>query len=105
VYWSKDDIRNRIERSKVVVFSKGKAGKPKDGFSERALSALEDTGRPYEVVDVSEDSSIVAALRAYAGRITLPMVYVDGALVSSSETLQHMVDNGELKAKVDRAFS
>ncbi len=104
-HWTTDDIRSRIETNKIVVFAKGDPDHPRDGFSERAFVAMKHTGRPYDVVDVTNNSSIVAALRAYAGRVTLPMVYVDGALVTSSETLQRTLDSGELEEKVNQAFN
>ncbi len=104
VFWTKDDIRNKIEKSKVVVFAKGNQEHPRCGFSERVFKTITDCGKPYEVVDVCEDKSIVPALRAFAGNLSLPAVYVNGDLISTSETLQHMVDTGELKEKVEAAF-
>lgn len=104
-YWTTDDIRQKIEKSKVVVFSKGTPDHPRCGFSERALAAIEHCGRPYEVVDVCTDSSIIAALRNVAGRKALPLIYVEGALVSSSENLQRSIESGELETKINAAFS
>lgn len=103
-YWTTEDIRHKIEHSKVVVFSKGTIENPRCGFSKQALNAIDDCGTPFEVVDVCTDSSIVAALRTYAGRKSLPLIYVEGALVSSSEELEKMVQSGELRARVTAAF-
>ena len=103
-YWSADDIRSKIEHSKVVVFSKGTIDHPRCGFSEQTLHAVEDCGKPFEVVDVCSDPSIVPALRNVAGRKPLPLVFVDGSLVANSEALYKMIESGELQQRVNAAF-
>lgn len=82
---------------------KGTPDAPRCGFSERVVSVMERCGRPYEVINVYEDRSIIPALTAFAGRQCLPLVYINGKLESSSET-QEQFDTGEFKAKVDAAF-
>ncbi len=104
-FWTTDDIRHKVESAKVVVFAKGNTFKPGCGYSERALNALQDCGRPFEVVDVREDRSILAALRVFAGRCSLPLVFVNGDLVSTSEELKEVVESGELKDRIEKAFS
>lgn len=103
-HWTTDDIRSRISKSKVVMFAKGSPSQPGDGYSARAFSAMDEIGRPYEMVDVAGDRSIAAALREFAGRMTLPMVFVNGQLITSSETLERMVNSGELRQRVSQAF-
>jgi monothiol glutaredoxin len=102
--WTTDDVRNKVEQAKVVVFLKGTADQPRCGFSERVVSAMEKCGRPFEVINVYEDRSIIPALTAYAGRQCLPLVYINGKLESSSETQERQLDSGELSAKVEAAF-
>ncbi len=103
-YWTTDDIRSKIECSKVVVFSKGTVDHPRCGYSERTLHAVVDCGRPFEVVDVCSNPTIVAALRSVAGRKALPLVFVDGDLVANSDGLSRMIDTGELQERVNAAF-
>lgn len=100
-----DDVRSKIEKSKVVVFAKGTPDKPRCGFTERVLSAIQRSGHPYEVIDCSEDKSIVPALKAFTGEHHLPLVYVEGELVSSSDNQERLLHNGELDAKVRSAFA
>ena len=102
--WTTDDIRTAIEKSKVVVFAKGTSEQPRCGFTERVLEAISKSGKPFDVVDVYEDRSIVPALRAYSGEHHLPLVYINGELVSSSDTQEQVLHNGELDAKVKAAF-
>lgn len=102
--WTTEDVRSRVEKSKVVVFAKGTKEHPLCGFSELVFSAIERSGRPYELVDVSKNRSIVPALKAYSGSPYVPLVFVNGELVSSSETLSRMVSSGELNRRVEAAF-
>ena len=102
--WTTDDVRNKIEQTKVVVFAKGTLDQPKCGFSERVISAMEKCGRPFEVINVYDDRSIIPALMAFAGRQCLPVVYIDGKLASSSETQEQLLDSGQLTAQVEAAF-
>jgi len=104
-HWTTEDIQRQVEESPIVIFSKGTREHPRCGFSERAMNAIEDCGKPYQVVDISQNKRITAALRKFAGPKCPPLVYVKGSLVSSSETLNQMLSTGELKSKVDKAFS
>ena len=103
--WTTDDIRQKIEKSKIVVFAKGPEEAPRCGFTERVLSALRESGRPYELVDVTKDRSVVPALKAFSGEYHLPVVYVDGKLFSSSDNQEELLDSGELSAELDKAFA
>ena len=94
--WTTDDIRKRIDRCSVVVFAKGSHDSPKCGFSERVFSVMEETGVPYELVDVSQNRSILPALTAFAGRQYLPLVFVNGSLVTNFDTLEQMIASGAL---------
>ena len=99
-YWSTDDIREQIERSKVVVFAKGTRENPRCGFSEKVFEAIENCGMSFETVDTCEDTSIAAALRAYSGEQVLPSVFTNGEFVGSSDTLLRMAASGELSKKL-----
>ncbi len=103
-YWTIDDIRSKIERSTVVVFSKGNQITPRCGFSKDAFQAIKQCGCPFEVVDVCADKSILAALRAYGERHSLPLVFANGALVSSSENLEQMLRTGTFQQKISEAL-
>ena len=106
VPWTTDDIRAHIEKSRVVVFAKGTPEHPRCGFSERVFSAMQQSGRPYDSIDVSQDRTILPALRAFTGRPQfLPIVYVNGEIISSSETLEGMIQSGELQRKLETAFN
>ena len=99
-HWTTDDVRNAVSSARVVVFSKGSPSNPKCGFSKRTLSVVEGCGGPFEVVDVTENKSIRAALAVYAGERSLPLVFVDGELVPPSDYLDPVGDAKELTARV-----
>ena len=102
--WTTDDIRSKIECSRVVVFAKGTEDCPRCGFTERVLGAVRDLGRPYELVDVIEDRSVVPALKAFSGELQLPVVYIDGNLINFSENQERLLDSDALKIKLESAF-
>jgi len=103
-YWTVKNIREKIAESKVVVFAKGTVDHPLDGFSKKVFLEVERIGKPYVSVDVSEDRSIQPALSAFSGHRDLPLVYVNGHLVTSSDNMEEMLDGGELKSAVEEAF-
>lgn len=105
VVWTTEDIRQKISDSKVVVFGKGTPEKPKCGFSEKAFSELEAWENEVEVVDVCKDSSIIAALRTVTGRKALPIVFVEGKMVSCSDDLPQMLRSGGLRESVRKVLA
>ena len=102
--WTTDDIRSKIEKSKVVLFGRGSNEDPRCGYTNEAVTVLQDSGRPFEIVDIMDDPSAGAALRAFAGPVHPPVIFIDGEMVSSSDSLPKMVLNGELATKVKGAF-
>lgn len=102
--WTLEDVQSAIRSAKIVIFAKGNAEKPRCGFTAEAIEAVEKCGQPYEVVDVSSNRSLIPALRKLVGRKMLPLVYVDGLLIGSSEDLQSIVRSGLLSEQVNRAF-
>lgn len=99
-HWTVDDIRHHIERSKIVLFGRGDTNHPRCGYTKDALNALQISGCDYELVDVAGDPSAGAALRAFAGPVPIPAMYVDGELVGSSDSLYSFIQSGELVRKL-----
>ncbi|MCB0322391.1 MAG: hypothetical protein KDD69_02425 [Bdellovibrionales bacterium] len=105
VHWTTDDIQRKVEQNTVVVFAKGTPDNPRCGLSEEVMAAVAASGHPYEVVDVSQERSILPALKAYAGEKRLPLVYVCGTLVSSWDEQSAMLRSGALQERIELAFS
>lgn len=104
VLWTKEDVQKKVAQNKIVVFAKGKLDAPRCGLSDEMVSAIEACGKPYEVIDVSEERSILPALKAFVGSRYLPLVFIDGELVSSWENQAAMLKTGELKAQIEKAY-
>lgn len=104
VLWTTEDIERKVKKNTLVIFTRGTLNSPRCGLSDALMHAVEDYGRPYELVDVSKERSIVPALKAYAGSNHLPLVFIDGELVSSWDTQSSMIENGDLRAQIEKAF-
>ena len=104
VLWTTEDIKRVIESHTIVVFSKGKVGAARCGFSEQILAELDLCGKPYELIDITEDRSIAPALRAYAGLQYLPLVFVNSELVSTVQNQEELLSTGALKSQIEKAF-
>lgn len=91
-----DDVRSHLERSRVVLFGRGSEENPRCGYTKDAISALQSSGCNYKVIDIVEDPSVTAALRAYVGPVSLPAMFVDGELVGTPENLPALIATGAL---------
>jgi len=99
-HWTIDDIRSQIDRSKIVLFGRGNTEHPRCGYTKDALEALASSGCAYKVIDIESDKSASAALRAYAGPLALPAMFVDGELFGTSENMSALISSGELEKKL-----
>ncbi len=104
VLWTTEDIEHKVKQNTVVIFTRGTLNSPRCGLSDALMNAVEDYGRPYELVDVSKERSIIPALKAYAGSNHLPLVFIEGELVSSWETQMNLIETGDLRAQIEKAF-
>jgi monothiol glutaredoxin len=102
--WSVDDVKQAVVSQKVVMFAKGSSTAPNNGYSEQILSLLNSCQRPFKYIDVRTEKTILPALKAYSGSSQLPMLYVGGTLVSSSDVQVDLVLSGELKNRIEKEF-
>lgn|GEM_PF-5668021 len=100
IQWTLADVEETVRSSRVVVFSKGSATQPKCGFSKRTISVVERCGSAYEVVDVSESRSMRAALAVFSGERALPLVFVDGQLIPTSDYLDAVGEGREIASRL-----
>jgi monothiol glutaredoxin len=100
----KDQIKNVVESSDVVLFMKGTPQFVMCGNSERALKALREAGAPVTAVDVLPDPQIRQELSALSGWPTIPQVFIKGELVGGADILEELAASGELQAKLDTAL-
>jgi monothiol glutaredoxin len=99
-HWTVEDVQNHVCQSKAVIFGRGDCERPRCGYTKEALEVLKSAGCEYEVIDVELERSASAALKAYAGPVHLPAVFVDGELVGTSDNLANLISSGELVRKL-----
>lgn len=103
--WNEDKVREIVTSNKMVLFAKGSKMAPMCGFSAKAMDILNSLGRPYEVVNIFDDPNIRPALVGFSKWPTTPQVFVGGELLGGSDTVEELLQNGELQKKVQAAFA
>jgi monothiol glutaredoxin len=92
----KDQIKDVVERSDVVLFMKGTPQFAMCGNSNRALEALRAVGAPVTAVDILPDPRIRQELSALYGWPTIPQVFVKGELIGGADIVEELHASGEL---------
>lgn len=94
-------IRDQIEKHKVLLFMKGSPQFPQCGFSARAVEVLSQVGRPFAFVNILENPEIRATLPKIANWPTFPQLWVNGELIGGSDIVLQMYQSGELKPLIE----
>ena len=71
------------------------------GFSARAKALLAAKGLAYDEIDVTHDPAREREMMAWAGRHTVPQVFIDGAHVGGSDDLARLEATGALDRILD----
>nr|WP_274520673.1 Grx4 family monothiol glutaredoxin [Ectothiorhodospira variabilis] len=98
-----DRIRQQVEENPVVIYMKGTPQFPMCGFSNRAVSALKECGKPFAYVNVLADQEIMQSLPSLANWPTFPQIYVKGELIGGCDITLEMFESGELQTMVAEA--
>jgi len=92
-----EQVTSTIADNEVVLFMKGTPLMPQCGYSDRALTLIEQHREAFETVDVLESlDEYRAALEAESGWETVPQTFVDGEFVGGSDVLAELEERGEL---------
>lgn len=91
-----EQIKEQIEKNKVLLFMKGSPQFPQCGFSARAVEVLSQIGRPFAYVNILENPEIRATLPKIANWPTFPQLWVAGELIGGSDIMLQMYQSGEL---------
>ncbi|MGB0652108.1 MAG: glutaredoxin family protein [Thermoplasmatota archaeon] len=79
---------------------KGTPEQPQCGFSARAAAVMQQSGHPFQSVNVFEAGpdpwTTIQALAEWAQFPTLPQVWVKGELVGGSDIALELLESGEL---------
>jgi monothiol glutaredoxin len=90
-------IRKDIDGSDVVLFMKGTAAFPMDGFSAAIVQILMQLGVPFHAVNVLEDNDIRQAIKQFTNWPTIPQLYIKGEFIGGSDIVREMFMLGELQ--------
>ena len=101
----KERIDSLVRQHKILVFMKGTKLMPQCGFSNNVVQILNALGKPYETVDVLEDSEIRQGIKEYSSWPTIPQLYVGGEFLGGSDVAIELYNNGELEAKLEVALA
>lgn len=102
--WTSEEIKQKIQENKVVVFGKGTKQMPQCGFTMRAIQVLAECNVPFEVVNIFDDPSIRPALVEYSNWPTTPQVFIGGEFIGGSDIVLEMFQQGELQKKLETAL-
>ena len=94
---TQNQIKDLLEKNKVVLFMKGDPTFPMCGFSARAVAILKELGADFHSVNVLEDEAIRQGIKEYGNWPTIPQLYVNNELIGGSDILMEMFESGELK--------
>ena len=90
-------LKDTVEKNRVVLFMKGTKLFPQCGFSARAVEILKSCGVEFKDVNVLSDPAIRQGIKDFSNWPTIPQVYVDGKFIGGSDILMEMYQSGELQ--------
>jgi len=99
------EIRDEIQRNKVMIYMKGTPSFPMCGFSAAAVGILREIGCPFAHVNILEDPEKREAIKVYSNWPTIPQVYVAGQFVGGSDIVQELYEGGDLQRLIQEAFT
>jgi monothiol glutaredoxin len=100
----KDSIEREIQENKILVYGKGTKDAPRCGFTLETIQFFNETGYPFEVVDVLSDNEKRQVLSEMTNWPTLPKVFINGKFYGDTDVLGPMSESGELKTLLEDAF-
>lgn len=89
-------IRSTLAEHPIVLFMKGTPQLPMDGFSSRAVQALNAAGANFHAVNVLADPQVRAALPHFSNFTTFPQLFIQGGLIGGCDIIEDLHRAGEL---------
>ncbi len=90
-------IRKDINNNDVVLYMKGTAAFPMDGFSAAVVQILLQLGVPFKDINVLEDNDIRQGIKQFTNWPTSPQLYVKGEFIGGCDIVREMFATGELQ--------
>ena len=92
-----EEIKEAIDKDKVVLFMKGTRDFPQCGFSKRVITILENLEVKYQEYDVLANPELRENIKEFSNWPTIPQLYVSGEFVGGSDIVYDMYRDGELE--------
>ena len=92
------NIKDIIDKDKVVLFMKGTRELPQCGFSKRVITILENLEVKYQEYDVlaNPELQLRESIKEFSDWPTIPQLYVNGEFIGGSDIVYDMYRDGEL---------
>lgn len=98
-----DQIRQKVESNKIVIYMKGTPAMPRCGFSAATIEILQELGTPFEAVDVLADPEVWDGVKRYSDWPTIPQVFISGKFIGGCDIVRDLHSRGELQPLVEAA--
>ena len=100
----KGEIEKEIADNKICIYTKGTRENPRCGFTMETAQFFDKLGVPYTMIDVLDNPAKRQLLNELANWPTLPKAYINGEFFGDTDVLEPMLQNGELKVLLEKAF-
>lgn len=95
-----EEIRQILDKHRVVVFVKGTRAMPRCGFSRAVISILErQVGDDFvcvDCLDTNKNPGLRDGIKRFSNWPTIPQLYIGGEFIGGCDIVQEMQVNGEL---------
>jgi len=95
-----EQIKEQVERDRVVLYMKGTPAFPQCGFSNVAQEILKRLGVEFQSYDVLSDPALREGVKQFSNWPTVPQLYVNGEFVGGCDIMRSMYESGELEKLV-----
>ena len=98
------EVKEELEKHKILVYGKGTKDFPKCGFTMETLQFFNRFGYPFEIIDVLDNPEKREHLSKMTNWPTLPKVFINGKFYGDTDVLEPMDKKGELEPLLKEAF-
>jgi monothiol glutaredoxin len=90
-------IKESIDKNKVVVFAKGVPDAPQCGFSATVFNILNILKVKFATIDVLENDELRQGIKDYSDWPTIPQLYINQKFVGGCDIVKEMYQSGEIQ--------
>ncbi len=89
-------IRQDIAGNDIVLYMKGSAIFPQDGFSAAVAQVLDSMGVVYKDIDVLLEPGLHQGIKEFTNWPNVPQLYVKGEFIGGCDIVREIYASGEL---------